>query len=38
MTEDNITTGQVPSEPELPVWKPGQKKLFPEDFKRRAVG
>lgn len=37
MTKDNITNGAVPIEPEVPVWKPGQKRLFPEDFKRRAV-
>ena len=24
-------------EPDLPIWKPGQKRMFPEDFKRRAV-
>jgi transposase len=26
-----------PVEPDLPTWKPGQKRTFPEDFKRRAV-
>ena len=28
---------EVPAEPELPKWEPGQKRTFPEDFKRRAV-
>jgi transposase len=27
----------LPPEPELPTWEPGQKRTFPEDFKRRAV-
>ncbi len=27
----------LPPEPELPKWEPGQKRTFPEDFKRRAV-
>ena len=27
----------LPTEPELPTWEPGQKRTFPEDFKRRAV-
>jgi len=27
----------LPVEPELPKWEPGQKRTFPEDFKRRAV-
>ncbi len=28
---------ELPGEPELPIWEPGQKRMFPEDFKRRAV-
>jgi transposase len=28
---------EPPVEPELPQWEPGQKRRFPEDFKRRAV-
>jgi hypothetical protein len=27
----------LPTEPELPKWEPGQRRTFPEDFKRRAV-
>lgn len=27
----------LPVEPEPPKWKSGQKRMFPEDFKRRAV-
>lgn len=28
---------EQPVEPDLPVWKPGQKRTFSEDFRRRAV-
>ncbi len=27
----------LPVEPDLPEWEPGQKRTFPEDFRRRAV-
>jgi transposase-like protein len=32
-----VEGAEQPVEPDLPVWKPGQKRTFPEDFKRRAV-
>lgn len=37
MDTKNTTSQAVPTEPELPIWEPGQKRLFSEDFKRRAV-
>lgn len=35
--ENNNIAGAVPVEPVLPTWEPGKKRLFPEDFRRRAV-
>lgn len=38
MQSKNPDEGAAPPvEPDLPTWKPGQKRTFPEDFKRRAV-
>ena len=35
--DKNNNQRSLPVEPELPTWAPGEKRVFPEDFKRRAV-
>jgi hypothetical protein len=37
MDTSNTPASSSPTEPEVPVWAAGQKRIFPEDFKRRAV-
>lgn len=37
MENEINNTDAVPVEPEMPTWAPGQKRIFPEDFRRRAV-
>ncbi len=36
-SKNPVEGAEQPVEPDLPIWKPGQKRTFPEDFKRRAV-
>ena len=36
-THNNEMTMGLVREPDLPIWESGKKRVFPEDFKRRAV-
>ncbi|MGC8498846.1 MAG: hypothetical protein ACP5OV_05035 [Acidimicrobiales bacterium] len=36
-SKNPVERGEQPVEPDLSISKPGQKRMFPEDFKRRAV-
>lgn len=37
MENTNDNSEVMPVEPDMPIWEPGQRRNFPEDFRRRAV-